>query len=142
MKNKLLSILTFVLTLIVAVPILSACNDNKETYNMSFIKYETTTEYTDLNYHTAVIEVSKLSNSKIFKASDFKVLVNGTKLAGSSFITGAEHESYDDFDTYIATHSQTITVDKYDNTTIITIVFGVEDINQIETLYYKNIKIN
>ena len=143
MKKKILSILTLVLTLIVAVPLFSACkeSDKKEKYSISFIKYETTSEYTDQNYQTAVVQVSDLSNSKSFDASDFKVVINGEHLSGSSFITGSKYESYDDFDVNTATHSQTIIANRF-NTTTITIVFGIENVEQIESLYYKNKKLN
>jgi len=141
MKKRFLSILTFVLTLIVSVPLFSACKDNKDNYTISFVKYETTTEYTDLNYQTAIVEVVDLSNSKSFNARDFKVVINGTKVVGSSFITGHEQTSYEDFDTCTATHSQYVIVEK-NKTTTLTIVFGIEDINQIEGLYYKNKKLN
>jgi len=141
MKKRFLSILTFVLTLIVAVPLFTACNDNKDSYTISFVKYETTTKYTDLNYNTAIVEVVDLSNSKSFKAEDFKVVVNGTKVDGSSLITGFQQESYEDFDTCTAIHSQSVIAEKNEITTI-TIVFGIDDINQIEGLYYKSKKLN
>lgn len=146
MKNKFLSIITFVLTLIVITPLFCACGNKDEDYTMTFVKYEATTQYTDQNYNTATVNVINFSEDKSisFNASDFYVNVSGNKVYGSNFITGFKtgfkQNSGVTTETYTAELEQSVSIKK-EHASDLVIVFEIDNVDQIESFYYKDKKL-